>query len=1024
VSEIARPVPEAAFCTILARNYLAQARVLCRSLRARHPGVPVYALVVDDPAGYFDPAREDFTCLSLADLELPDPRGLAFRYGVVELCTAVKPRLLACLFARGHRKLVYLDPDVRVYASLDALLARLDTAQALVTPHLTERADAGAGRGELDVLLCGVYNLGFLGLAASPSVDAFLSWWWDRCRERCIVDLASGIFVDQRWMDLLPAMLDRVHVVRDKSCNVARWNLAQRRLSGTSEVPLVDGEPLAFLHFSEFDPRRPTRFFWAADGAPAPEEEPLRTLASRYADELQAAGWEDTHRWPYGHGFLSDGHPIDVSLRALYRRVGRDDFGDPFDAGESGRFLAWAVSPAGTGTANGSGRGSLWLRTFQAGARVQGVLPPGRIARWGARALLRLARMARAAPEDDGPRADLAPLAAEILSLRRDVREAFAGARGVNRLPFLLWLASRGTREHHLKPSWCARWIADTADDPCLVPLLLAGYDASPEARRRFPRAFVEEHDADAYLAFVLEHPREAGVAPDQLEAVRQLFADRPGQKIAAIYHSRPDVARAFPRALSDPDDDAFLAWLRYSGRREYDIPEDWVLWFARSRRQHACLRLHAAWRERPDWRSVHSGAFTASGGRAFLEWLRASGPPELARLASGLDALCPLEGEEETLPDSQLGVMIAGLLRTESGMGELARSTARSLAAVGCPVSLVLHGSAPQRQTSDGPAVATAGEARPFAILHRNAADPAAARARRAFGETVAIGYCTWELETPPRAWPQTARAFDEVWTLSHFSARALAPTSPVPVQVMWPAIPEMAEVTQVVPGAETGRALLPADDAFTVLFVFDLWSRMERKNPLGLIDAFDRAFCGDAGARLVIKAGGARQHPDELRRLREAAAGRRVLILEDDLARDEVLALMRACDVYASLHRAEGFGLTIAEAMALGKPVVATHYSGNTDFMTPWNSFPVPYRLVELPADDHVYPRGSAWAEPDLDAAAGLFREIRRDPQRAHAVAERGRGDVRARLSAEASGRRMLTRLRTLARERGLHS
>jgi glycosyltransferase involved in cell wall biosynthesis len=285
--------------------------------------------------------------------------------------------------------------------------------------------------------------------------------------------------------------------------------------------------------------------------------------------------------------------------------------------------------------------------------------------------------------------------------------------------------------------------------------------------------------------------------------------------------------------------------------------------------------------------------------------------------------------------------------------------------------------------------------------------------------GESVAIGYCTWELETPPRAWAGTARAFDEVWTLSHFSARALAPTSPVPVQVMWPAIPEAAEA---VPEVGTGRALLPADEAFTVLFVFDLWSRMERKNPLGLVEAFERAFCGDAGARLVIKAGGARQHPDELRRLREAAAGRRVLLLEEDLSRDEVLALMRACDVYASLHRAEGFGLTIAEAMALGKPVVATHYSGNTDFMTPWNSFPVPYRLVELPADDHVYPRGSVWAEPDLDAAASALRDIRRDPERARVVAERGRADVRAKLSAEACGRRMLTRLRSLARSPGL--
>src|SRR5262245_35434583 len=101
-----------------------------------------------------------------------------------------------------------------------------------------------------------------------------------------------------------------------------------------------------------------------------------------------------------------------------------------------------------------------------------------------------------------------------------------------------------------------------------------------------------------------------------------------------------------------------------------------------------------------------------------------------------------------------------------------------------------------------------------------------------------------------------------------------------------MWPAVPEP---TEAAPEAEALRALLPADDAFTVLFVFDLWSRMERKNPLGLMEAFGRAFGGDAGARLVIKAGGARQHFGEFRRLRDAAAGRSVLFLDQDLSRGE---------------------------------------------------------------------------------------------------------------------------------------
>src|SRR5262249_6275120 len=149
---------------------------------------------------------------------------------------------------------------------------------------------------------------------------------------------------------------------------------------------------------------------------------------------------------------------------------------------------------------------------------------------------------------------------------------------------------------------------------------------------------------------------------------------------------------------------------------------------------QHACLRLHAAWSERPDWRSLHPDAFTASGARTFLEWLRASGPAELARLSAVLVALCPLPAGEASLAGSRLGRTVVGLLRTAAGMGELARSTARSLAAVGCPLSVVVLGSAPQREADDGPDLAATGEAHPFAILHRNASGPVAERVRRTF--------------------------------------------------------------------------------------------------------------------------------------------------------------------------------------------------------------------------------------------------------------------------------------------------
>jgi glycosyltransferase involved in cell wall biosynthesis len=139
----------------------------------------------------------------------------------------------------------------------------------------------------------------------------------------------------------------------------------------------------------------------------------------------------------------------------------------------------------------------------------------------------------------------------------------------------------------------------------------------------------------------------------------------------------------------------------------------------------------------------------------------------------------------------------------------------------------------------------------------------------------------------------------------------------------------------------------------------------------------------------------------------------------MERYLSRADVMGLIRACDAYVSLHRAEGFGYTLAEAMALERPVVATYYSGNVDFMTPWNSFPVPYRLVEIPEDRGRYARGRAWADPDLEAAAELMRSVFTDRERAAEVARRGREDVGRLLSARACGERVVARLRTISRQ-----
>ena len=212
-----------------------------------------------------------------------------------------------------------------------------------------------------------------------------------------------------------------------------------------------------------------------------------------------------------------------------------------------------------------------------------------------------------------------------------------------------------------------------------------------------------------------------------------------------------------------------------------------------------------------------------------------------------------------------------------------------------------------------------------------------------------------------------------DEVWVCSEFNAKALRAHTDKPVTV----VPHPAH-------APRGRDVLPPEiadeDLFTFLFVFDQLSVQERKNPVGLIEAFERAFPTPGEARLVIKSINGDQRPVAQEQLRYLAAGGPTSILiERYLLREELDGLMWNADCYVSLHRSEGFGQTLAETMAIGKPVIATGWSGNITFMTDDNSLLVGHNKVTVGEGNEPYPPASRWAAPKLDQAAtgcGGFR------------------------------------------------
>jgi glycosyltransferase involved in cell wall biosynthesis len=269
-------------------------------------------------------------------------------------------------------------------------------------------------------------------------------------------------------------------------------------------------------------------------------------------------------------------------------------------------------------------------------------------------------------------------------------------------------------------------------------------------------------------------------------------------------------------------------------------------------------------------------------------------------------------------------------------------------------------------------------------------------------FDRSYRIGMWYWEVEDFPASQHGGFAAVDEVWVATDFVRRAIEPHSPVPVRTVTPPLPQRG------PEPTLTREDLGLPNRPTFLFVFDFLSTAERKNPLGLIDAFAEAFAPGEGPVLVIKSINADQRPSEAERLRlRAASVPDVLLMEDYLDAAERDALVALCDCYVSLHRSEGLGLTMAEAMAWGKPVIATGYSGNLQFMTEQNSYLVPWQPTQIPAGAEPYPAGGVWAEPDLHAAAALMRSVIDEPERAATRGARAAADIATRHTPEAAGR-----------------
>jgi glycosyltransferase involved in cell wall biosynthesis len=841
-------------CTIVSKNYIAFARVVARSFLAAEPEGRFFVLLVDRNDGHIDPEAEPFTLVEVEELQnIRNLPTFLFKYTLLECNTAVKPFFLEYLFERyGLENLVYFDPDILITGSLDELRQEVDDHSIVLTPHLTHPIGDDAHPGELAILQAGAYNLGFIGLGSGEMAQALLRWWQDRLYDQCVVRIDQALFVDQKWIDLVPGLFPDVSVITKPGYNVAYWNLHRRTVTCVEGSWRSNGEELVFFHFSGIQPesleqvsKHQNRFQLADLGAAA-------DLYRLYRDQVVEAGYFEALPWPYAFGHFEDGTAIPNLGRALYHQLPEEErrrFGNPFSTAGDTSFLHWLNGPA-----------------------------PG---------------ASRHPPHPTR-------LLSHLHASRADLVANFPKVPGADFPAYSSWLRDYGRHELKL---------------------------------------------GEAFLGTLHRESRGTLFTVDGLKR-------RLKNRLKRFYHSA--TGQATRRIVRD------------------------VL--GRERSQSIRQRLRPV----------------------------SPTPPPAVPAARRLPMPTMIE---------RPGINLVGYLQAETGMGEAARSLALALEQAGIPVSrhsldlgVVARNQDPTfvPQTSEFPY--------DINLIVVNADQVQAVREHlgpEVFVGRYNIGFWLWELARFPISYQSAFDPFHEIWTPSTFCVDAISTISPVPVR----RLPLPVEPLDIPPFGRSHFNL--PEKTFVVLFMFNFLSYMERKNPLAAIRAFRQAFAAEDDALLLLKTSQSDFAPEARREIEEAIGDAKIRLLDAYLDRDEILSLTACADAYLSLHRAEGFGLTLAEAMYYAKPVISTPYSGTADFVDLNNSLPVRYHLVELAEDAGPYPAGAVWAEPSAKHAAEHLRTLYADRQLGVSLGKKAREDVRNNLSHHAVGRILKERFAEVLRQ-----
>lgn len=594
-----------------------------------------------------------------------------------------------------------------------------------------------------------------------------------------------------------------------------------------------------------------------------------------------------------------------------------------------------------------------------------------------------------------------------------------------------------------------------------------------PELRERFPLGLSSGADGE-FCRWLCEEGVNRFRLPDgSADRIREAFQSLPGARIRQLYAFSHELRRVYPTAFLPTGQKQFLHWVLLHGRPEHQFPNEDIWWMLLEASEDPARELEWTYRGSQEWQQLFPAGLTAFGSEKLLAWLgsrhrlqqpllesiesrisnaslddvrfaywkkpdwRVKFPNAFRDVAETRELLAwvslqtgitpqATSSEIESACQRWLGLNVLGHFCYPSGLQQSVRSLVRSLEMEHVAVSLR---DTPAHYNVDDPnRKGYLGlETHEVSLIHvqplPDMDDPYFERVYSLSGldmrdEVYRIGYWYWELEEVPSTWKPVSEMVQELWAPTEFIANAMTRALSVKVTPMLPGV----EVGNVEPvsreelGVEKGQ--------FLFLFMFDMKSMMERKNPLGLIEAYQRAFRREDRARLIVKVSSGHFFPEELVRLQAAAKEAGVILMDEVLSREKSYGLIQACDCYISLHRSEGLGLTMAEAMLLSKPVIATGYSGNMDFMNPSISMLVDYQLRQLrgTCPDYVYrvyKDDAFWAHPSVEHAATWMRWAYEHPEDAKALGIAAHKHAKEVLSPEAAGRRLKARLEEISAE-----